>query len=66
MNDKDEDQNYEISLRVLGNEVFGVRLASSSTSNKWVFLSIITIFCLLVLIGAYGDSFVTLYKWLVS
>jgi hypothetical protein len=64
--DKDDDQSYEISLRLLGNEVFGVKLASSSTSNKWVFLSIITIFCLLTLIGAYGEQFVNVYRWLIS
>ena len=63
---KDDDQSYEISLRLLGNEIFGVKLSSSSSSNKWVFLSIITIFCLLTLIGAYGEQFVELYRWLIS
>jgi hypothetical protein len=64
--DKDDDQSYEISLRLLGNEIFGVKLSSSSSSNKWVFLSIITIFCLLTLIGAYGEQFVEMYRWLIS
>ena len=63
---KDDDQSYEISLRLLGNEIFGVKLSSSSSSNKWVFLSIITIFCLLTLIGAYGEQFVEMYRWLIS
>lgn len=60
------DKNaYEVSLRLLGNEVFAVKLRSSSDSNRWVFIGLLTAFCSLTLLGAYGEKLVTLFKGLV-
>lgn len=60
------DKNaYEVSLRLLGNEVFAVKLRSSSDSNRWVFIGILTAFCSLTLIGAYGEKLINLFKGLV-
>lgn len=64
--DESEDQSYEISFRVLGNEIFGVKLSTTSTSTRWVAVAILTIFSSLVLLGAYGDKFINLYHWLVG
>lgn len=60
------DKNaYEVSLRILGNEVFAVKLRSSSDSNRWVFIGLLTAFCSLTLLGAYGEKLVNMFKGLV-
>lgn len=63
---EDDDQSYEISFRVLGNEIFGVKLSTTSTSSRWITVALVTIFSSLVLLGAYGDKLVSLYHWLVG
>ena len=64
--DQSEDQSYEVNIRILGNEIFAVRLSTTSTSNRWVLISLVSIFSFLTILGAYGDKFVELYRWLVS
>lgn len=61
-----EDQSYELSVRVLGNELLGVRLSTTSTSSRWIAVAVITIFSSLVLLGAYGEKIVNLYQWAVN
>lgn len=62
--DQSEDQSYEVTIRVLGNEIFAVKLSTTSTSNRWVLISLVSIFAFLTILGAYGDKFVDLYRWL--
>jgi hypothetical protein len=57
---------YEIKLRILGNEVFGFALTSSSSDNRWVLGALVTIFSLLTLVGAYGEKIVNLYHAIVG
>lgn len=64
--DESEDQSYEMSFRVLGNEIFGVKLNTTSTSSRWITVAILTIFSSLVLLGAYGEKLIQLYKWLIG
>ena len=64
--DQSEDQQYEVNIRVLGNEIFAVRLSTTSTSNRWVLISLVSIFSFLAILGAYGEKFIELYRWLVS
>jgi hypothetical protein len=61
-----ENQNYEFKIRVLGNEVLAVGISSTATSNKWIAISIASAFSALVLIGAYGEKFVNLFKMLTN
>lgn len=60
-----DPRSYEFVLRVLGNEVFAVKLNTSNDSNKWVAISVVTIFCILTVLGAYGEKLVTLYNSLI-
>ena len=62
--DESEDQSYELSIRVLGNEILGLRLSTTSTSSRWITVALISIFSTLVLLGAYGEKLIQLYKWL--
>lgn len=57
---------YELKVRILGNEVFAVAIGSSSDSNRWIALGLITIFSLMIVLGAYGDKLVALYQYLVG
>lgn len=57
---------YEFKLRILGNEVLAVGLTSSSSDNRWVALSLLSLFCVITIIGAYGDKLVTLYKHIIT
>lgn len=63
---EDDDQSYEIKIRILGNEVFAVSLSSTSTSNKWIAIALISMFSFLTVLGAYGDKLVSLYHSLIG
>lgn len=63
----EEDQSnkeYNISIRVFGNEILGFHLGTTSSSNKWVGIGFLTLFTILTLLGAYGEKLVSLYKTL--
>lgn len=60
--DQSEDQSYEFKIRVLGNEIFAVSLSSTSTSNRWTLIALVSIFATLTILGAYGEKFVSLYQ----
>ena len=64
--DKSEDQNYELKIRILGNEIFAVSLSSTSTSNRWIAIALISVFSLLTVLGAYGEKIINLYRYLLN
>lgn len=66
MNDEDNKKFYEIRLRILGNEIFAVSLSSSSDSNRWVLIGLVTMFSLLTVLGAYGEKLVNFYQSLLT
>lgn len=57
-------KNYEIKIRVLGNEIFAIGISTSNDSNRWVLLGLITTFSILTVLGAYGEKLISLYKYL--
>ena len=58
----DSTNRYEIKIRILGNEVLAISLLSSDGSNRWVVISLASIFMLTVLLGTYGDNLLRLFK----
>ena len=64
--EENDDQSYELKIRVLGNEIFAIALSSTSTNNKWIAIALVSIFTTLTLLGAYGEKLVTLYHWLAG
>lgn len=58
----DKQNSYEVRLRLLGNEVFAVGFSSSSDSNRWIAIGLLTVFCTLTVLGAYGDKLLGLYQ----
>lgn len=63
---KDDDQSYELKIRILGNEVLALSLSTTSTSSRWVVVALASMFSLLVVLGAYGEKFVRLFQQLTA
>jgi hypothetical protein len=63
---KKEDKTYEIKIRVLGNEVFAIGITTSTDSNRFIAIGLVAIFCMLTVIGAYGERLIQLYKTLIG
>ena len=59
--DKEEDQAYEMKLRILGKEIFAISLSSTSTSSRWIIIALVSIFCVLTILGAYGEKIGRMY-----
>lgn len=49
-------KKYELSIRFLGNEIFAIGMSSSSDSNKWILIGLVSMFSILTVFGAYGSS----------
>lgn len=60
--DQNQPQTYEFKLNLLGHEVFEVSLKSTSTSDRWVAITVISMFCVLTVLGAYGEKFINMYQ----
>lgn len=60
------NQKYEFNIRILGNEILSLGVVSTSSSNKWIAITLVSMFCFLTIIGAYGEKFISLYKMLTG
>jgi len=56
------EDNFEISLRILGNEMFGMKITSQSKAKNWAFFGIITLIALVILIDAIGPNLIALFS----
>jgi len=61
-----QENMYEIKIRVLGNEVFAIALAAPDSSNRILLGGLVTVFCVITIIGAYGAELVSLFKSLAG
>lgn len=61
-----QENMYEIKIRVLGNEIFAIALAAPDTSNRVLLAGLATVFCVLTVLGAYGNQLVSLFKSLTG
>jgi|TARA_B110000211_G_scaffold162893_1_gene184066 hypothetical protein len=52
------NEDFEVSIRVLGNEMLALKMATTKTSNKWMFASIITLGLLIWSISIFGPSII--------
>ena len=50
------DSNFEISIRVLGNEIFALALISDSMNKKFLAYAIVTMFLFMLGIAFFGDT----------
>ena len=54
MADKDDEGKLEISLRILGNELIGLKMIVDDFKMKWLLVGVITIVALSWAMGTYG------------
>ncbi len=54
-------RDYKMRLVILEKEIFMIALSTTSENNKWAAWSIVTIFSILVALGAYGDRVISFY-----
>ena len=54
MADKDDEGKLEISLRILGNELIGLKMIVDDFKMKWLLEGVITIVALSWAMGTYG------------
>ena len=59
-------QSYEIALRIVGNEIFSLRISTDSESNRWVAITITTILLFAVMVVLFGDEFIRFISSLVG
>lgn len=62
----EQTNSYEVSIRLLGNEIFAIGLKSSDNSNRWIAIGLVTVFCVITVLGAYGDKLVQLYQTVIN
>jgi|TARA_B110000902_G_scaffold200077_1_gene227180 hypothetical protein len=58
----EKPEDFEVSIRVLGNELLALKMATTKTSNKWMFASIITLGLLIWGISIFGPSIIHFMK----
>jgi len=58
----EKPEDFEVSIRVLGNEMLALKMATTQTSNKWMFASIITLGLLIWGVSIFGPSIITFMK----
>ena len=58
----EKPEDFEVSIRVLGNELLALKMATTQTSNKWMFASIITLGLLIWGVSIFGPSIITFMK----
>ena len=54
------DNNFELILRLLGNEIFAIRLTTTSKTNKWLAASVVICGLAIYGLSIFGPSLVGL------
>lgn len=55
------EYKYQFSLKLFNTEVFNVGFSSTSESNRWVGLSIGSVFLILLLLVLYGSKLLAVF-----
>lgn len=66
VNIEDDDRRFEMSLRLMGNEVIAIALFSSSPNNKWLWMSLGAILTLVLIITIFGPDISNFYRSLIG
>jgi hypothetical protein len=53
---ENEPNSFEMSLRVFGNELVGIRIAADNFQGKWLILSIIGIVSILSVVSIFSND----------
>ena len=55
------DNNFELILRLLGSEIFAIRLMTTSKTNKWLAASVIICGLAIYGLSVFGPTLVSLF-----
>lgn len=61
-----ENNAYSVSIRVFEKEIFAIEISASNPSNRMMAIGLVSIFCIMTVVGAYGDKFISLYHSFVG
>lgn len=56
------EDNFEISFRVLGNEFFGMKISSQSKAKNWAFFGVLTLVALSLVVNEIGPALVAMFN----
>lgn len=56
------EDNFEITFRVLGNEFFGMKISSQSKAKNWAFFGVLTLVALSLLVNEIGPALVAMFN----
>lgn len=59
---ENDDRKFELSLRLMGNEVVAIALFSNNPSNKWLWMSIGAVLVMFTSITLFGADISSFYK----
>jgi hypothetical protein len=62
----DTDGNFEVRLRLLGNEVFAVSISADPLDKKWVSWALIISFVTVIGLAMFGEPIANFYSDLVN
>lgn len=54
------EDNFEISFRILGNEFFGMKISSESRAKNWAFFGVLTLVAAAILVNEIGPALVAM------
>lgn len=54
------EDNFEISFRVLGNEFFGMKISSESRTKNWAFFGVLTLVAVTLLVNEIGPALISM------
>lgn len=60
--DNPGDKDFEISLRILGNEFIGLKITVNDMKQKWVIAGLIAIAVLGFTVGEFGPAIVDMFN----
>lgn len=62
MHNDQETGTFNVSLRVLGNELIGFSVAADSFSTKWVIIGTMVVFTMTGATATFGPDIVALFQ----
>lgn len=54
------EDNFEISFRILGNEFFGMKISSQSKAKNWAFFGVLTLVAVSLLVNEIGPALISM------
>lgn len=60
-NNPNED-NFEISFQILGNNFFGMKISSQSRAKNWAFFGVFTLVAITLIVNEIGPGLVSLIQ----